>query len=257
MLRCEGLTGLIRSGLCCDQPKWEIPDHVEHATPDHIHRNCCVFDRSPCRALTDRFFHRGGTQAGWETINGTGGPSGTFSGYTDLAAGDITVSLANIAYNRTYANGSTADFPGTDLDAMYNDLLFRNNDSATVDVTISGLQADTYRITTHHLNAPNTPTQFDLIKTDSTGTSTVGNYAMGLGNASTFNPTVVSFEVESNGADPIVLKLDATVLGTGGNTGGWFGYNGLEIDVVPEPGSLALLGVGLFGLIGFGRRRKR
>ena len=177
-----------------------------------------------------------GTQAGWEAIGGTGSPSGTFSGYTDLAAGDITVSLANIGFDRLYKNGTSGpadNFPETDLDAMYSDLLFRNNDAATVDVTISGLMAGTYQITTHHLNAPNTPTQFDFIITDDNGTTTIGNYAMGLGNTSSFNPTVITVLVESNGTDDIVIQMDATQLGTGGNTGGWLGFNGLEVRVPP------------------------
>lgn len=201
----------------------------------------------------------GGSQAGWETINGTGSPSGSYSGYTELTgASNLTVDLANIAFNRTYRNGGSGDdFPGTDLDAMYSDLLFRNNDAATVDVTIGGLLAGTYQITTYHLNAPNTPTQFDFIKTDSTGTSNTGNFAMGLGNTSTFAPTVITTSVVSNGTDDIVLQLDATAIGTGGNTGGWFGFNGMEIEVaaspIPEPSSLALLGLGGFLFL----RRKR
>jgi len=183
----------------------------------------------------------GGTQAGWEAINGTGSPSGTFSGYTDLATGDITVSLSNIEFNRLYRNGftgATEDFPETDLDAMYSDLLFRNDDAETVDVTIAGLQAGTYQITSYHLNAPNTPSVFDYKVQDADSPSFgqfVGNFPMGLGNATSFDPTVVNFEVESNGSDDIILQLDATFIGTGGNTGGWFGFNGLVIAVPDIP----------------------
>lgn len=148
-------------------------------------------------------------QTGWETISGTGSPSGTFSGYTELASGDITVSLANISFDRLYKNGFTGpadDFPGTDLDSMYSDLLFRNNSSATVDVTISGLQAGTYTLTTHHLIATSNPGTFDIDVTDATGTVTLGPFDQGTGSTTTFDPTVVSFDVVSNGTDAIVLN---------------------------------------------------
>lgn len=199
-------------------------------------------------------------QSGWETINGTGSPNGTFSGYDSLAGAgnDITVTASNIAFNRRYDNsGVNDDIPGTTLDAMYGDILFRNNDSATVDVTISGLLAGTFEITTYHLIDSPSPGQFNLIKTDDNGTTTVGNFTMGSyiapPNLSPFNPTIITFSVTSNGIDDIVLQMDETVASSGGNTGGWYGYNGMEI-VVPEPASLALLGLG--SVIMLSRKRR-
>ena len=103
-----------------------------------------------------------GTQSGWEALGGTadGTPkSGTFSGYTDLAAGDVTVTVAGTGlFNRGHNNstGAGSDFVGTDLDEMYADILARNTAGGTINLTISGLKAGTIQVTTHHLiNTPN------------------------------------------------------------------------------------------------------
>lgn len=203
-----------------------------------------------------------GAQSGWETI-GAGAPislfggdttqSGVFSGYTGLSAGDITVTVSNLEFNRRYDNGPTNDdIFGTDLDAMYGDMLLRNDGDATLDVTISGLQAGTFQIRTYHLQQVNTPSLFDLIVTDANGPTTVGNFAMGQGDeTSIFNPTIITFNVVSNGTDDIILRMDETVAGTGGNTGGWLGMNGMEI--VPEPSTALLGAIGFLALL---RRRR-
>ena len=203
-----------------------------------------------------------GTQAGWEGLGGTADASsknGTFTGYTELAAGNITVALTGLEFNRTFTNGgSGVDFPGTDLDAMYGDMLFRNDNSTTVNVTITGLLAGTYTMTVHSLiNTPN-PGKFDLNVQDADSPlfsqSVVDDEVQGTGTASTFNPNVIEFEVVSNGTDPVILQMaQGTVATSGGTTGGWFGYSGLEIEVVPEPSSLALLAMG--GLMIARRRR--
>ncbi len=118
-----------------------------------------------------------------------------------------------------------------------------------------GLKAGTYTITTHHLNATNTPSRFDLDVQDADSPafsqSAAADIPMGLGSATSFNPTVITFEVVSNGTDPIILRMTDTFIGSGGNTGGWWGINGMEI--IPEP-STALLGA--LGMLALLRRRR-
>lgn len=214
---------------------------------------CLIASGVQASPLQIDFSADAGTQAGWEGLGGTAdGPSknGTFSGYTDLAAGDITVSLTGLEFNRTFTNGgSGVDFPGTDLDAMYGDMLFRNDDSTTVNVTITGLLAGTYTMTVHSLINTPSPGKFDLNVQDADSPafsqSVVDDLVQGTGTASTFNPNVIEFDVLSNGTDPVILQMArGTEATSGGTTGGWFGYSGLEIEVVPEPSSLALLAMG-------------
>lgn len=206
-----------------------------------------------------------GTQSGWEALGGTadGTPkSGTFSGYTDLAAGNITVTVAGTGlFNRGHNNstGAGSDFVGTDLDALYADILARNTAGGTINVTIAGLAAGTYQITTHHLiNTPN-PGTFALDVQDADSASfgqSIGTFTQGTGvsgPAGSFNPNVITYDVVSNGTDPVIVRMTQVTASSGGNTGGWYGFNGMEI-AVPEPSSAALFGLGALGVL---LRRRR
>jgi len=183
-----------------------------------------------------------GTQSGWEGLGGTAdgtSKSGAFSGYTDLSAGDVTVSLTGLEFNRGYDNGTGAvtDFPEPDLDAMYADMLFRNDNASTVNITISGLKAGKFQITTHHLIRTPGPGTFILDVQDADSPSfgqSVGTFTQGTGvNGVSFNPNVITFDVVSNGTDNIVVRMTQETPTSGGNTGGWFGFNGMEIAPAP------------------------
>lgn len=208
------------------------------------------------------FSTRAGSQAGWETLGtATDAASavGVYSGYTELASGDITVTASGLEFSRRSNNGGTdTNFPGTTLDAMYNDLLFRNDNGTTVNVTIAGLMAGTYEITTHHLIATPGPGTFILDAQDADSPSfgqSIGTFNQGTGDGSTFNPNVITFDVLSNGTDPIILRMTQGTPTSGGTTGGWFGYNGMEIAAVPEPSTFGLAAIGLLAIFGFARRK--
>lgn len=202
----------------------------------------------------DRFkldFDNGGapspTQTGWEAFTETAdanNKSASYSGYTDLASGDITITTSGVQFTRNYDNTNTAapDFPGTDLDRVYNDLILRNSTAATLNVSIAGLKAGTYQITTYHLVqaiSSDRTAEFDLHVQDADSPSFsqwVGNFSMGKAHTTTgpiFAPTAPTFTVTSNGTDPIILRLTGTYLNPQGGTLNWFGINGLEVRVPP------------------------
>lgn len=202
-----------------------------------------------------------GTQTDWEGLGGTADVSsanGIFAGYTGLSAGNITVNVTGLEFNRRSDNTNfDTDYLGTTLDDMYNDMIFRNDNSTTVDITISGLLAGTYQVTTHHLvNTPGPGTYLlDVQDADSASFSQSvegGAITQGTGNGSSFNPNVLNFDVVSNGTDDIILRMTQGTPTSGGTTGGWFGFNGMEITI-PEPSTTVLGAVG--GLLLLRRRR--
>ena len=211
----------------------------------------------------------GNTQAGWEAFSDSGdgaasNKSVNYSGYTDLASGNITVTTTGVTHTRNYNNGggTAPNFPGGDLDRVYNDMILSNTLNP-FNVAIAGLAAGTFQITTHHLAqgsvaaTTSNKSSFDILVTDADSAAfsqDEGNFLMGAGSTTTFfAPTVHVFEVTSNGTDAVILRIDPTLL-AGGGQGAWTGLSGLEIAAVPEPSSTALLGLGGLALIF--RRRK-
>ena len=178
------------------------------------------------------------TQAGWEAFSDTGdanNKSVSYSGYTDLATSDITITTSGVEFTRNYNNGGGAapDFPGTDLDKVANDLILRNDTGSPLDITIEGLSAGVFQITTHHLVGSDGPatSEFDLLVQDADSSDfaqTVGNFAMGKSSEGLTSP---DFLVTSNGVDPVVLRLSGTFVNPAGGTLNWIGINGLEVTV--------------------------
>lgn len=202
------------------------------------------------------------SQTGWETfsetINDTNNKTVAYSGYTGLSDGNISVTTTGVSFTRNINNGSTlTNFPGTDQDNLYNDLILRNA-AGNIDITVAGLKAGTYTFTTHHLVQGASlagANDFDLLVQDADSASfsqNEGNFLMGKGDATFYSPTAVVFNVTSNGTDPVIVRMSIPAP-VGGGQGAWVGINGLEIQAIPEPSTALLGGLGLLALL---RRRR-
>lgn len=198
-------------------------------------------------------------QSGWEAFTKTADANNktvSYSGYSGLAAGNISITTSGVQFARNINNGGThTAFPGATLNEMYNDLILRNS-AGTIDITVAGLKAGTYEIRTHHLSqGPSTSTgnPFTLLVQDSNNPSfgmTVGTFNMGKGNDTHFAPLATSFTVTSNGTDPVIVRMDIPEP-VGSGQGAWVGLNGFEI--IPEPTAALLGSLGVLLLL---RRRR-
>lgn len=191
-------------------------------------------------------------QSGWEQYSPTSDNANfvaNYSGYTALSDGNITIDPSNMEFART---GNQSDAAAVDtvgdgsLDLMYYDLIFRNDGNSTPQISIGGLKAGTYQIKTyHHITDNAAKVSFDLEVQDADSalfSQDVGNFTMG--NDSN-GPTIVTFDVVSNGIDPVLMRLDETNT-PGGGTANWFGFNGLEIQS-ETPAPLAQFDLGTTG----------
>jgi VCBS repeat-containing protein/autotransporter-associated beta strand protein len=171
------------------------------------------------------------TQAGWESFSKSGdanNKSVSYSGYTGLASGDITITTSGVEFTRNYDNGGSAapDFPGTDFDNLYNDLILRNDLDNPLDITISGLAAGTYQITTHHhlfANADSDVSEFDLLVQDATAATASFATAWQSTIASEQHPDYPDearyYHVSVNPNNPGIGSFAATIPGTNNRAG--------------------------------------
>ena len=195
----------------------------------------------------------GDVQAGFEAWNIDTGFNTTLhsKGFT-LGTDGFTASLqANGASLADGTGGATANNTQSGdagpLGDLATDSWFARRDTV---FTLSGLDAGPYNLTTYHRGqtGPITYTLTDSVAPDETGSltqldATDTDGTLGIG----------SFTFVSDGSD-VILRLNANQAVTGNNHNAYL--NGFELELVPEPATMALLAFGGIGLLVRRRRRK-
>ena len=220
------------------------------------------------------------TQGGWQPWNFSTGssssPVSTTFAYADATDGtvDVTIDPLFNAQGRNYGLSNVTDPGNLTIPNVWADQYFwNNNTSGEGTLTLDDLKAGTYNFTSYHY-ANNLR---DVPENDE-GTASVFVNGVDTGLDVTFISGLLS--TVSGGGKPSAADLDAfgklsmtfTVPNdndtvsilfdnlTGGDT---FGLNGFELESaapegdVPEPATMALLGLAVCGLGGYVRRRKR
>lgn len=197
------------------------------------------------------------TQAGFTRMTGAGmtgtaangafTPTATVDGITVTAAGGIlqyrdrgTAGLLFPPHSEPYVN-------------LLQEFIGKDGDDASINVTISGLSAGYYNITSFHhdWNVWATAKFFDILVSDADGTNQLKMDDAFF--ASTQNPYLgETYSIHADGLNDVVL----TFVEQGTASTAPVRFNGLILASVPEPSKGVLALMGAAGILGVRRRRK-
>ena len=212
---------------------------------------------APASAALDVDFGPGDVQAGFEGLStgaGDNNPrSDTFTG-DFFGTGSTTVTVSVSSVDQRTRGGSAV--PNTDLDDVFSDAFKQSGSAGDITLTLSGLDANTtYSLTSfHHDNGEtggdntglltatgSTVAPVPILQTNQT-TNTVANGG----------PGQETYDIVTDGSGVASVTFNRTTIG--GPNEGFINGISLDLDVIPEPASLALLGLG--GLLLLPRRKR-
>ena len=212
----------------------------------------------------------------WTTVGtaaaGVNGTNLASMQLTSLTGDDFNVAFDNIDTNNTAVGGidwrDRGDSASTQALTRLGEDFIKNN-NGVIRVTLGSLPAGDYTVTSYHNDPDNVQSnRIGVFVTDASGTAVqradTGDASENIPGSTTqaqldalttniMNRSSAVFNIRSNGTDPVLIVFDGR-LSTQTPVDNETPFNGLQIEVIPEPGTLGLLGVGVLGLLA--RRRR-
>ena len=195
----------------------------------------------------------GGSLADWNQVHGNLNNTGIAAGNVKLHGGGtvdgVAISFTNLQTGSFNNDGAAGGWGGTGADPYYilaaDDIYFHNT-APDFGVTFSGLDNSlSYNLRSYTLIGNNGGAVYTYNVTDGGGTQNYSGNNTSRWNAATLEAAGTVFsDLQTDGAGKITVTYQSPNA---------FAMNAIVLEVVPEPSSLALLGLG--GFIALRRRR--